>query len=83
MITLMKKKERKKNKDETNKDQRLTQKQVCGTWLNVGIPYMVSSGRSDQLAQWERDWYSNIYPLINVEVKRLGVILIITIKTQK
>ncbi len=42
----------------TDKDRHLTQKEVCGMWLNVGIPYMVKSGRSDQLAQWERDWYN-------------------------
>ena len=42
---------------EAGKGQHLTQKQVCGMWLQVGIPYMVKSGRSDKLDQWERDWY--------------------------
>ncbi len=38
-------------------------------WLNVGIPYMVKSGRSDQLAQWERDWYNeNFGPKTGVKV---------------
>ncbi len=26
-------------------------------WFQVVIPYMVKNGRSDQLDQWERDWY--------------------------
>ncbi len=47
------------NVDNTNPDSEnaLTQKDVCGMWLHVGIPYMVKNGRSDQLSQWERDWY--------------------------
>ena len=32
-------------------------KEVCGMWFEMVIPYMVKSGRSDQLDQWERDWY--------------------------
>ncbi len=39
------------------KDKSPNKKEICGMWLNVGIPYMVKSGRSDQLSQWERDWY--------------------------
>ncbi len=47
----------KKNTSETEIDQSSNKKETCGMWLNIGIPNMVKSGRSDQLSQWERDWY--------------------------
>ncbi len=46
-----------KNVVETKRESGPKKKEICGMWFEVVIPYMVKSGRSDQLDQWERDWY--------------------------